>query len=220
MNTNAVPEFDPANKEQNIESWITKVEECSILYKWSETQMIHYALPKLVGVAKVWYQGLPSLNFSWSEWKETLIKTFPTVQNYAQLLHEMLERKPRHNESLETYFYHKINLLNRCGITGKRAVDCIIYGLDDRGMRLGAQAANYLQPEDLLTYFKSIKTEDPKDRRLPLFRKLTNYSNDNNKPSICVKDWDTKVVTVGDLLKVVMIIKRHLSEKSLLWKLT
>lgn len=164
MTTNAVPEFDPANKEQTINLWITKVEECADLYKWSEIQLIHYALPKLVGVAKVWYQGLPSLNYGWQEWKEKLMKTFPTVQNYAQLLHEMLERKVRHNESLETYFYHKINLLNRCDITGKRAVDCLIYGLEDKGMRLGAQAANYSQPEDLLSYFKSIKLEDVRDK--------------------------------------------------------
>lgn len=96
----------------------------------------------------------------WSEWKEKLTKTFPTVQNYAQLLHDMLNRKVIFNETLETYFYHKMNLLNRCQISGKKAIDCIIYGLEDRSMRLGAQAANYSQPEDLLTYFKSVKIDD------------------------------------------------------------
>jgi hypothetical protein len=181
MNTNAVLEFDPANKEQTIDSWIKKVEECSTLYKWSETQLIHYALPKLGGVAKVWYQGLPSLSHTWLEWKEKLTKTFPTVQNYAQLLHEMLDRKVRHNETLETYFYHKNNLLNRCDITGKRAVDCIIYGLDDKGVRLGAQAGKFNEPEDLLSYLKSIKVEDTKERRIPFHRKANETQYDTTK---------------------------------------
>lgn len=72
------------------------------------------------------------------------------------------------NETLETYFYHKMNLLNRCQISGKKAIDCIIYGLEDQGMRLGAQAANYSQPEDLLAYFKSVKIDDARDKRLPI----------------------------------------------------
>lgn len=184
MNSNAVPEFDPACKEQTIESWITKVDECSSLYKWSETQLIHYALPKLTGVAKIWYQGLTSLNFTWPEWKEKLKKTFPTVQNYAQILHEMLARKVKHNESLEVYFYHKINLLNRCDITGKKAVDCLLDGLEDKGMRLGAQAANYSRPEDLLSYFKSIKVDDVKDRQMPFVRKLHDNQPDSSKPAV------------------------------------
>lgn len=180
MNTNAIPEFDPSNKEQTIDIWLNKIEECRILYKWSEPQLLHYILPKLTGVARVWYQGLPSLNYTWPEWKEKLIKTFPSIQNYAQLLNEMLDRKVRVNETLETYFYHKMNLLNRCEISGKKAIDCIIYGLEDRGMRLGAQAANYSQPEDLLSYFKSVKIEDVKDRRSMMFRKQNEPPASNN----------------------------------------
>lgn len=181
MSTNTVPEFDPANKEQTIDLWISKVEECAAMYNWSEIQLLHYALPKLIGLAKVWYHGLDSLNHSWAKWKELLTKQFPTVQNYAQMLHEMLDRKVRHNETLETYYYHKINLLNRCNIIGKRAVDCLIYGLEDKGMRLGAQAANYSHPEELLAYFKSIKIEDTKDKsyRQPFLRRRVDGPTNN-----------------------------------------
>ncbi|KAG7309482.1 hypothetical protein JYU34_005450 [Plutella xylostella] len=187
MSANALPEFDPTNKEQTVDNWINKVEECSKLYQWNETQLLHYALPKLTGVAKIWYQGLPSLSYSWSEWKEKLIKTFPTVQNYAQLLHEMLDRKVRFNESVETYFYHKLNLLNRCEITGKKAVDCIIYGLEDRGLRMGAQAVNYTVPEDLLGYLKSVKTDDLlRQPRFNNFKRRTDLqSNANSTPIKC-----------------------------------
>lgn len=78
------------------------------------------------------------------------------LQNYAQLLHEMLDRKPRYNKHLETYFYHKMNLLNRCEIYGKKAIDSIIAAIEDRSIRLGSQAGNFVVPEDLLAYLKSI----------------------------------------------------------------
>jgi hypothetical protein len=179
MNNNAVPEFDPSNREQTINIWINKVEECSKLYNWNEIQLLHYALPKLSGVASIWYQGLPSVNFTWSEWKEKLLKTFPSVENYAVLLNEMLERKVRYNETLENYFYHKVNLLNRCEIYNKKAVDCIIYGLDDRGMRLGAQAGNYSQPEQLLAYLKTVKIDDAKENRRPVFKRNHEFGNES-----------------------------------------
>lgn len=65
---NVIPKFDPICKEQTMVIWITKVEECVEIYGWSEKEIVHYALPKLTGVAKTWYQGLPSLLRTWGEW--------------------------------------------------------------------------------------------------------------------------------------------------------
>lgn len=155
---NVLPEFDPLCKEQTIDSWIHKIEECSQIYSWDDKQIVHYALPKLAGVAKTWYQGLPSLLFTWSEWKLKLKESFPSRDNYAELLTEMLGKKARYGESLELYYYAKLNLLNRCEIVGKRAVDCLIFGIEDRGVRLGAQAVEFNEPEQVLKFFKSVKT--------------------------------------------------------------
>lgn len=77
--------------------------------------------------------------------------------DYAELLSEMLARRARFGESLELYFYEKINLLNRLEITGKRAVDCLLHEIDDRSVRLGAKAANCEEPEQVLKYFQSVK---------------------------------------------------------------
>ncbi|XP_047525101.1 uncharacterized protein LOC125062962 [Pieris napi] len=87
---NVVPEFDPVKRNQTIEMWLLKVNECATIYNWSERQVIHYALPKLSGLAQKWYQGLPSLMFSWPEWQDKLRLAFPSEDNYAQLLTEML----------------------------------------------------------------------------------------------------------------------------------
>lgn len=157
-----IPEFDPMIKEQTINAWISKVEECKQIYEWSEKQVVHYALPKLEGIAKTWYQSLPTLLHSWEEWKVKLIETFPSSQNYGELLTEMLNKKLRFGESPELYYYAKINLLNRCNIHGKNAVDCIVYGIDDRGIRLGAQAAQFTEPEQLLKFLKNVKPGTPR----------------------------------------------------------
>lgn len=52
---NVIPEFDPMVKEQTVNTWLTKVGECKQIYNWSEKQVTHYALPKIVDVAKSWY---------------------------------------------------------------------------------------------------------------------------------------------------------------------
>lgn len=157
MLNNVIPEFEPMRKEQSVDVWICKVEECAQIYNWNDKHIVHYALPKLTGVAKTWYEGLPSVLYSWSEWKVKLRESFPSRINYAELLTEMLNRKGRFGESLELYYFDKINLLNRCEIKGISAVDCLIFGIEDRGIRLGAQAAEFTEPEQVLKFFKSVK---------------------------------------------------------------
>ncbi|XP_046972455.1 uncharacterized protein LOC124539202 [Vanessa cardui] len=157
FNTNIIPEFDPMSKEQTILTWLTKVEECSEIYGWDDKEIIHYALPKLTGVAKSWYQSLPSMKFTWVEWKNKLIESFPVREDYAELLTEMLAKRVKYGESLEQYYYAKINLLNRCKIYGRQAVDCLLYGVEDRAVKVGAQAAQFSEPEKVLKYFRTVK---------------------------------------------------------------
>lgn len=193
---NVVPEFDPLSKEQTIDAWLDKIEECAEIYSWNEKQKIHYALPKLTGHARTWYQGLPSIKHTWSEWKVMLKDSFPATENYADLLMEMLNRRARPGESLEVYYFAKINLLNRCKIFDKQAVDCLVHGIDDRSVRVGAQAAKFEKPEEIHEFFKTIKPfsreqmeskgRNNRDTRLP---NSTNNSGDttlnknNRKPN-------------------------------------
>ncbi|XP_059055505.1 uncharacterized protein LOC131849440 [Achroia grisella] len=160
---NVVPEFDPMKKDQTILTWLTKVEECSSIYGWNERETIHFALPKLVGVAKSWYQGLDTVMLSWNMWKKKLIESFPCREDYAELLTEMLAKRVRYGESLEQYYYDKMNLLNRSSIKGRKAVDCLLHGVEDRAVRVGAQAARFQEPEDVLRYFKTVKVANVKD---------------------------------------------------------
>lgn len=119
-----IPEFDPSDNSQTIENWINKVNECAQIYSWNDRQICHYALPKLNGLAKKWYQGLPSVLYNWTEWIQKLKLAFPSNENYGDLLTTMLKLRCRLGQSLEHYYYDKIALINKCEITGKKAVGC------------------------------------------------------------------------------------------------
>ncbi|XP_061714708.1 uncharacterized protein LOC133523244 [Cydia pomonella] len=157
---NVVPEFDPSSKAQSIDSWIHKVNECVKIYDWNEKQAIHFALQKLTGLAKKWFESLPSVVYSWDEWQTKLKKAFPNEQNYGRLLEEMLARTTRAGEHYREYFYDKLTLLYRCEIREKKAVQCIVHGILDKSVRNGAQTLNCEEPEDLLDYLNSQRPPD------------------------------------------------------------
>lgn len=181
--SNVVPEFDPMNKDQTILTWLTKVEECAEIYKWNDKETIHLALPKLSGIAKTWYTGLDTILYSWGEWKKKLVETFPYRDDYAELLTIMLAKKVRFGESLERYFYEKINLLNRCSIKGRKAVDCLLNGVEDRAVRVGAQAVQFREPEEVLKYFKSVKITTDRRERVKYDRRPFSPDSSHSKKS-------------------------------------
>lgn len=179
---NVIPEFDPSNRAQTIESWLRKVNECAIIYGWDEKRVAHFSLQKLVGLAKRWFEALPTVIYTWSQWQEKLRKAFPTEENYGRLLEEMLNRTSRSDESLRDYFHDKLGLLNRCEITGKKAADCIIHGISDRSIRNGAQTLNSTEPEDLLSFLCSqrpVSLNNSKMRERPSL-KPNDSANSNN----------------------------------------
>ncbi|XP_046959643.1 uncharacterized protein LOC124529779 [Vanessa cardui] len=184
---NVIPEFDPSCRTQTIDCWLRKVNECASIYGWEDKQTIHYSLQKLIGLAKKWFESLQTVKFTWDEWQLKLRKAFPSDENYGRLLEEMLNRTSRNDESLREYFYDKLGLLSMCEITGKKAVDCIVYGISDRSVRNGAQALDSTEPEDLLTYLSSQKPQQamsynnrPRERT---FQKPNNSANTNTGAS-------------------------------------
>lgn len=190
--SNVVPEFDPMSKDQTVLTWITKVEECAEIYGWKEKEIIHFALPKLTGIAKTWYRGLDTVLYTWNEWKKLLLENFPCREDYAELLTIMLAKKARYGESLENYYYDKMNLINRCGIKGRKAVDCILNGIDDRAVRVGAQAAQFREPEQALMYLKTVRIgssrdigdKSKQDKRV-ISTTSSNKRLDTNKKIVC-----------------------------------
>lgn len=92
---NILPNFDPTSKNQRIDIWLRKVNECATVYGWDEKTIVHFAMQKLQGLAKVRYEGLNTILYTWTEWQEKLMSAFPCEQNYGQLLEDMLKRKSK-----------------------------------------------------------------------------------------------------------------------------
>lgn len=178
---NVIPNFDPKSKTQTAEIWLRKVNETALIYKLQERQIIFYALPKLSGLAKRWYEGLSSLDLTWKEWQAMILNTFPDDRNYADKLSEMLQRHSRREESLEEYFYVKISLVNVYGIAGKNAVDCIVHGIYDSNIRLNAQGPNFQNTLDLLKFLRNISSGGTNIAKTPYMNKTFNNSDKSFK---------------------------------------
>lgn len=183
---NIIPEFDPTIKHHRIETWISKVNECSQIYSWTDQQTSHFALPRLVGHAKKWYEGLSTINKTWTEWQQCLKRAFPSESNYGVLLSDMLDRRYKPGETLDEYYFDKMVLLNACDISDKKAVDCIIHGLDDKTIRASASSARFTQPEDLLGFLKDICRERI-DQRIYKSKQAL-QSNNNITCTLCKKN--------------------------------
>lgn len=104
---NVVPEFDPNDGSQSIELWIHKVNKCAKIYSWNEMQTCHYALAKLAGLAKRWYQGLSSVLYTWEQWTQKLKAAFPSTENYGDALQRMLQLRCKIGQPLDVYYYEK-----------------------------------------------------------------------------------------------------------------
>ncbi|XP_026728672.1 uncharacterized protein LOC113494499 [Trichoplusia ni] len=184
---NILPDFDPSSKNQRVDIWLKKVNESAAVYGWDERTTVYFAMQKLQGLAKVWYEGLNSILFSWPEWQTKLLSAFPCEQNYGQALEDMLKRKSRYNEPIELYFYEKLALVNQCDIEGKRAVDCIIHGLSDKTVKTSALALRCTNPEQLLQFLMSNKENHPFVERNMDENNKTNdeqSSNSNSRPPV------------------------------------
>lgn len=102
-----IPWFDPEDREQNAEMWCGKVDEVREIFRWTEETTIYYALSRMRGLAEVWYKGLPTLRFSWAEWKIKIQTAFPSQRDYYEALNDMMRRTKQPGETYAKYFYEK-----------------------------------------------------------------------------------------------------------------
>lgn len=155
---NAVSAFDPEDDQQSMDRWLKHIEELQGLYQWAEQTTIYHMVSKLTGLAKLWYDTLPSVSFTWAQWKNELLDAFPPCTDICDTLEQMLKRKKRPDEEYVRYYYEKLALINKCKVlVGKDAVACLIGGIVDQSVQAAARAADYPEPPKLLHYLKTFK---------------------------------------------------------------
>lgn len=106
----AIPEFDPAAKGADVSTWLVKVDQLALIHRWSSEATAVHATAKLVGAARTWYESLPNLNLTWSEWKIELAEAFPLVRDHYELTKDLMARRKKVTELV---------LVNACGLMGK-----------------------------------------------------------------------------------------------------
>lgn len=159
INADVLPDFDPSDINQSIEDWCIKIDEISVMYGWSEDIIIFNALSKLKGLAATWYKGLKSVQYTWVDWKQKLIRAFPSQRDFHDIFEEMMKRKKRRDETFAQYFYEKQALINACELNERQAVSCIIGGILDANVRIGAKAAHCQDPESLFDYLRTLNED-------------------------------------------------------------
>ncbi|KAJ3661520.1 hypothetical protein Zmor_005914 [Zophobas morio] len=78
----------------------------------------------------------------------------------------MLKRIKDPNETMATYYYNKMELLQVCRISGKDAVSCVIDGLANESLQNGTRAGRYDSPEALYEeYLSRVQNETDESKR-------------------------------------------------------
>jgi transposase InsO family protein len=164
--TDCIPEFMPGNPNMTMSRWIFKIDQLGEVHGWDDVERTYHMQNGLRGLAKSWYDSLTTINYTWQQWKELLMKAFPEHTDYASCLHKMLNRTKLPNESMATYYYNKLEALQICKITGKDAVSCVIDGLHSTALQNGARAGRYETPESLYEeYLSRISDERQPEKR-------------------------------------------------------
>ena len=144
-----IPEFTPGEANSTTSSWINKIEQICSINGWNDKVAVHLFQSRLAGTARRWYNNLRTYDYSWSEWKDMLRRTFPDHTDFAENLRKLVERRKRPSETITQYYLEKMELLRTAKIDGRDAVACVIDGLADSAIQAAARAGNYSTPEKL-----------------------------------------------------------------------
>lgn len=162
--SDCIPEFHPENEHLSAIKWLDKIEQLKVINDWDETTTIYNMQSRLSGMARTWYHNLNSVNYTWTEWKELIIKTFPDHIDYAKILRKMLNRTKLSTETMTCYYFCKMELLTACQITGKHAVSCVIDGIPDVSIQNAARAGRYATPEALFEEYLGMLRDEGTDQ--------------------------------------------------------
>ena len=174
-----VPEFNP--EAQRTNEWIQKVDDLAADYGWPVTTITHFATLRFAGIAKIWYDSLPTLKKTWLEWKILLTSTFKDRENAHESLHDVLYMQKRENQSYYNYVFEKLSALLRTRVnwTLEQQLDLLIGGLPS-DVRISARARKVADPAELANFLCEYDVRSPaQEPRLP-------EEGDNTEPcSFC-----------------------------------
>ncbi|EFA00466.1 uncharacterized protein LOC103312255 [Tribolium castaneum] len=151
--------LEPRRHTFTTSMWINKIQEMSFQNNWDEKTTIQYMVSQMSGTVKAWYNSLPNYDYTWPEWKLLICKVFPDNTDFVTTLKRLVTRLKQADESMTTYYFSKMYLIEACKITGEDAVSCLIDGLNNQTIQIQAKAQNFLTPETLYSQFLMVLPE-------------------------------------------------------------
>ncbi|XP_044270033.1 uncharacterized protein LOC123014818 [Tribolium madens] len=179
--------LEPRRHSFTTSMWINKIQEMSFQNNWDEKTTIQYMASQMSGIIKAWYNSLPNYDYTWPEWKILICKVFPDNTDFVTTLKRLVTRLKQADESMTTYYFSKMYLIEACKITGEDAVSCLIDGLNNQAIQEQAKALNFLTPETLYSQFLMALPEysiDYAPSGIPSDAVLTNWYYQEETPSV------------------------------------
>lgn len=122
-----IPEFD--NSEVKIERWINKIEKYRSLYNWSDAATLLYAITRLGGAPKLFYEAIDSDIKSFESLKNALIKQYGHVDDEADVFYKLTNNIYRKDQTYEMYVMKMYAIGASGGLSEPAIVKYILRGL-------------------------------------------------------------------------------------------
>lgn len=218
-----IPNFDPQTSTYTSRQWINMIDKAGNNFNWTKDEKKYFMSTKLVGAAKQWYVSTNKTAEDWHKVRSDFFVAFPSDMEFERLLRKMLAREKSMDESYANYFDHKISLLDSCGITGPKAVSCVIGGFKDGKLKQQAFAQYFSNIDALYQFVRKYentretqpqqnnnnKAFNKKNRRMQAIGNAARNWFKKNK----INETERSIIMFGALSKIITLDKYYVTVK-------
>ena len=161
----------PYDGRGDCEEWIGRLENFQNMYTWSGLATMTYAISRLEGTAKVWYDAHRGDIWSWDDLKVALANAFPNHVNEAKIHFEMQKFVRPKEMQYEVYVYRMMEMAKPAKLSTTAIVTYIVRGLNNTAMQTRLKGEYFEDCQDLINFIKRYEAatmEDEATERKPL----------------------------------------------------
>lgn len=180
-----LPEFDSEASKFDVDDWLEKVNNCATVYNWEDKTKLFFAVCKLRGNAKIWYDELPNPPLTWEVFSRMITRQFTGELGFGKLLKEAVLYTSTPGQDLKTYCFLKVGKSNRLklDLSEDKLVDFVAEGIHDDRIRATILASRCKSLADLNNLLGIFDTSDSKTKDSKNVKRFTRRETTNNKHS-------------------------------------
>lgn len=167
--SSVIPEFDPL--VDDVRMWVNVVEANARAFGWSDRVVKYQALQKLRNSAKMWYDSLQKTEtrwttWKWKHWRDTLLDTFQANRNMYSMLKELMQVKPKENQSLYEFYFQQKGRIDRLQLSFSEQdiISIVVGSIGDKNICTAAEAGNFRHCEDLTSFLHGKTFSSPEQK--------------------------------------------------------